>query len=168
MKLETFLPDIRYTFIQNSSFGHSVPIINGEQQMSGAEFCAKNVRASENSFELDIENAYQKGLSEKIHRRFDMGNGRIILTDRFEKTEKVTERIISKKRPEIRAGELDFGNAKILFNPEKCSVSIEKDGFLAPNCVDTITIYKIDFALKESEKIFKLDFIIKGEIENGL
>lgn len=165
---ETFLPDIRYTFIQNSSFGHSVPIINGEQQMSGAEFCAKNVRASENSFELDIENAYKKGLSEKIHRRFDMGNGRIILADRFEKTEKVTERIISKKRPEIRAGELDFGNAKILFNPEKCSVSIEKDGFLAPNCVDTITIYKIDFALKESEKIFKLDFIIKGEIENGL
>ena len=157
---ETFLPETRYTFVQNSSAGHSVPIINGEHQMPGGEFCAKNICALENSFELDMEDAYKKGVVKKFRRHFELGDGKITLIDSFEEAEDITERIISKIKPEIRNGKLDFGLAQIYFDPEKCSVTVNEDGFLAPNCIDTITIYKIDFNLNKSENIFKVDFII--------
>lgn len=160
---ETFMPEKRYTFIQNSSAGHSVPVINGEYQLPGAEYTSKNVKASENEFELDIEGVYKEGLINGIHRKFVLHDSKVTLTDVFKsspETKEITERIISKIKPELKDGEVDFGLARIRYDSTKYTAEISTDSFLAPNCVDTVTLYKTDFTLKDNEEIFKIDFIV--------
>lgn len=165
---ETFMPEKRYDFIQNSSAGHSVPVINGEYQLPGAEFSSKNVKASDKEFELDIEGAYKKGIINVIHRKFTLNDNKIILTDFFEtsaETKQITERIISKIEPKIKDGEVDFGIARIRFDSQKFAVAIDSESFLAPNCIDEITLYKIDFQINENEKMFEIEFIIAKQAE---
>lgn len=160
---ETFFDDTRYEFVHNSSRGHSVPIINGKYQEFGSEFSAKNIRNTENSFELDIEGAYEKGLVNKINRKFSITD-KVTLTDTFEfsdKTETVTERFVAKIKPELKDGYVDFGIGRILFDKERYVPSFDTETFVAENGKDIVTLYMTDFkAVSENERVFEFIFKI--------
>jgi len=162
---ETFMPETRYTFLVNSSRGHSVPVINGEYQCVGAEFSAKNVKAGDDYFSLDMEDAYEPGIINKIHRHFDIGESSVIMTDTFEyseKTESVFERIVSHVKPEICDGYVNFGAADVIFDEEKFEASVSVETYRSHGNKGDVNAYLVDFRpINKKETEFKAEIRIK-------
>ncbi len=163
---DTFDPKTRYNFIQNSSRGHSVPIINSQYQCAGSEFCAKNVKATGNCFELNIEGAYASGITEGIRRQFVIDDDKVTLTDTFDfspETVSVTERFISKIKPAVCEGYIDFDIARIIYDSDRYIPSVSTETFVAHNGTDVVTVYLIDFTpVSKEEKVFEFEFIIRS------
>lgn len=159
---ETFMAETRYGFVQNSSRGHSVPIINGVLQEFGKEYCSKNEKVSDNSFELDIEGAYPQGTVSKIKRRFILSDDKVVLNDSFvlsSDSDNITERFVSKIKPDIDDGVVNFGIAKILYDSHRYKVSVSTESYVSHNAVDIIDVYLIDFeAIDDTTKEFEFEF----------
>ncbi len=150
----------RYKIINNSSLGHSVPIVNDEAQCYGKEFCAKNTDAGDSFFKIDIEGAYESGLIEKIHREFVLEDEFVSLSDTFiysDKTKTVTERFATLQKPEISEGVIKIGEAKITYDNEKFKPEIKTEKYQSHfNICETV--YFIDFEIQDKE--FKIKIFI--------
>ena len=161
----TFDNRYRYTMVQNASFGHSVPIINGTFQNFGAEYAAENVVASDNKFSFDMSKAYDAGIVKKLHRSFELKSDRVLLCDTVEylgKTETVTERMVSWTEPELGDGCVDLKTARILYNPEKYTASFVTDSYNGHSDSGEIKVFFIDFkAVNERETTFEFEIEIK-------
>ena len=143
---DSFDPQTRYTIFVNGSQGHSVPIINGNYQMPGMEYKARNVETGDDFFSLDIEGAYEEGLINKIHRTFKFCDNSVVLTDEFDyssKTENICERFISNFEPKIYDHCVVLGNTKILFEKGKYKVDSGSETYMVAD--GTKTVYYIDF-----------------------
>ena len=162
---ETFMYDKRYLFLETSSRGHSVPIINGEYQHEGAEYRAKNVRVDGNVFEMDMEDSYTKGIVERLNRRFEVKEDGVLLVDTLypnEKTESFVERFVSKLKPEICDGFVDYGVGQILFDQNKYNVSVGTEIFSEHNTGIKSTVYLVDFeANDKSDKTYEFKLQVK-------
>ncbi len=162
---ETFDPKYRYTLLNNSSWGHSVPIINKQYQLAGKMYCSKNAKAGEDFFELDIEGAYETGLVNRINRRFTLKESSLVLCDTIDysdKTKDITERFVSRTNPDIFDSFIDLGTAKIVFDKEKYTVNISQDSYRNHSNTEDVSVFFIDFKatnLKESK--FEFEIIIK-------
>ena len=117
----------RYSILCNSSGGHNVPVIAGQEQLGGSEHCCSYFAAKEEDdlgiVQMDGERAYPEGTVHKYTRRFtfDKENGTLEIRDFFDNQGKeivVTESFISRFAPEIEE------NAVIL-KSEKGSCRIE-------------------------------------------
>jgi hypothetical protein len=161
---ETFRPETRYNILNHASWGHSVPIINGDgYQMFGREYCAKNVQFGDSTFSLDIEGAYESGIVERIHRKFELSEKCVTLSDTFwfsDKTEYVTERFVSCIEPEISDGTVVIGKARMIFDRNRYVVAYSTDTYRAHNGDELITVYLIDFKGK-NRKEDKFEFEIE-------
>ena len=81
----TFTP-LRYTIWFTNSFHHNVPVIDGEGQKNGREFCASDVKYENDKFSLDIAKCYESG-NVKVWKRdfiFNRDDGKIEVTESFE------------------------------------------------------------------------------------
>ena len=158
---ETFREETRYSFVQNCSRGHSVPVVNGKYQKPGVNYRAENVRATENTFELEMAGAYEEGSIHSIKRSFTLTDSSVILKDVFEyspQTESVKERIISKIKPEISDGTVRIGNAAIEYDTSKYTVSSDTEVYTAHNAVDKVTVYMTDFDfISPGERVFEVE-----------
>ena len=158
----TFEHKTRYTFLQNSSRGHSVPIINGKYQSDGDEYRSTNVSATENIFEMDIAKTYPDGIIDSIKRKFELYDKKIILTDNFERskmTESIVERFITKLEPAICDGYIDCGVGKIVYDKSKYQPTINTEIFSSRKGPETI--YLIDFsAVSGDQNTFIFEFIM--------
>jgi len=86
----------RYNYLCNNSFGHSVPIINGQGQKVGAEHCGKVLSADGGSFCLDIAGAYDQAQLHSLIRQVQLTDKGFRLQDRFAGTDlTVTERFVT-------------------------------------------------------------------------
>lgn len=143
----------RYEFLQNSSLGHSVPIIDGNGQKEGREYCGKVISVSENEFSLEIQDAYEVKL-EKIERTFSLGENLIQLTDIFKdsKTHDVTERFISVIEPEVTYNGVKIGNLEIKAKGLK---QIKKE-VLTKYKENDFEVYLVDFEVTDNK--FSADF----------
>ena len=161
---ETFRRETRYDFVQNSSRGHSVPVVNGAYQHFGKEYFAKNVVATDSSFSLCIEGAYEAGAVQEIKRHFEIDDNGVTLTDTLvpsEKTKSFTERFISKIEPTLCDGYVDFGIGKIKYDVNRYTPSVQTETFVAHNAVDIVTVYQLDFnPVSKDETEFRFEFII--------
>lgn len=150
-----FDPVERYTVFNASSFGHSVPIIDGQGQLFGKNHCAENVIANENIFVMDIDGAYDD-LGVKITRKFDIKENSIILTDEYKcddfENHKITERFISVIKPELLQDGVKIGD---VFIKTSNAVNIEK---LVENNhqLEPMDIYTLDIDVTES--VFQIEF----------
>lgn len=117
----------RYTILCNSSRGHNVPVIAGQEQLGGAEHCCSRFEAEvqENLgiARIDGEKAYPEGTIYKYSRKltFNKVNGDLEIRDYFDNKGQeitVTESFISKFVPEIQ------GNT-VIFKSDKGSCCIE-------------------------------------------
>ncbi|MBT2657558.1 heparinase II/III family protein [Bacillus sp. ISL-18] len=94
----------RYTYLCNGSQGHSVPIINHQFQKDGPErlagICNASLEEEVDTFELDMENAYEVASLQKLSRRFTWikrNQPKLILEDIYtftEQPESIIERFI--------------------------------------------------------------------------
>lgn len=102
-----YFGDRRYEILCNRSLGHSVPVINGEEQCAGAEYSADEFVWGEETDTLTISfaGAYPKGIIRKLVRRIKMCDRlQIELQDFFaanENTESIAENIVTEYEPVI-------------------------------------------------------------------
>ena len=141
----------RYEVINNSSLGHSVPIINGEGQLVGKDVYGE--LSVEGKVCVDLKNAYGAKIK-KLKRNFELLENELILTDDFDFGLDIVERLVADIKPQITDGFVIVADAKICV-PSTWSVSVsEKD--TTYHSGRERKIYLIDFAPQEKTDIFKI------------
>ncbi len=164
---EYFDQDVRYTLLNTSSRGHSLPIIDGNYQLFGEEYKAANVVATEDCFSLDIEGAYEKDLVKKFHRSFYMKEDGITIEDRIEfsdKTRKVIERFVSTTKPDVLDGVIHLGTVELHFDKDRYRVSVSEEYYRTQQTLELITVYLVDItSMRDGETEFKFDILVSCE-----
>lgn len=163
---DTFDDRVRYTLINNGSHGHSVPVINGKYQCFGKEYSARNIEMKGDFFALDIEGAYENDIVNKIRRSFEIKENSVVLRDRFEysdKTESVTERMVTWTKPVIGEGYVDLGTAEVKFDKNRYQASVSEDVYRSHDDTHDVTVYLIDYTpVIKTETDFEFEIEIKG------
>ena len=165
-----FLADYRYGFLTNRSRGHSLPIINGSEQVVTKEKAPVLVM-EENAFAFDMAKAYAMPTLLSAVRRFDTDEDGFVLTDRFsfsEMPETLIERFVSADKPVAAEGCVMVGDFCLRFDPEVLDVAFHEEEY-----VDHIhkpkTAYFTDLTVKEKAKEIALAFrfdLMKGDMVN--
>lgn len=161
---ETFRAETRYTLVQDSSRGHSVPIVDEKYQSPGSQRCSKNLKMTDNSIEFNIEDAYDTDAVNEIKRSFKIDENKVTLTDVFDFNSEgvsVVERFISKKEPVLCDGYADFGIGRIVYESKRYTPSVSTERFIK-NDFEEVAVYQIDFApVNKGEKVFEFEFYCK-------
>ncbi|MCK9478203.1 MAG: heparinase II/III-family protein [Firmicutes bacterium] len=141
----------RYEILCNRSKGHSVPIINGREQLHGGCYAAKDVICDKNKFSLDILGAYEEDGS--LIRSFETLDKNIIITDTYNLTKEpcsITERLVSFEKPQIKRGEIIWDKVKLFYSADMLNVEVTED-YHESNFYDG-SVYLIDFQVKLPRK----------------
>lgn len=144
----------RYSILACSSRGHSVPIINGQYQVTGNKKSQIYVE-EEKRYAYSIENAYDIASLSSLRRDFVLEDDAIVLTDTYEFTEKpqsVVERFVSLTQPEvICAGTVKCGDSTLSYDPEQLDVSIGSEPIIrSATCSEPV--WFVDLTVKAPEK----------------
>lgn len=118
----------RYTFLETSSRGHNVPIINGKYQANVPG--AYPTTSFENGvFSVDFKVAYDIPELKKLVRSYSFSDTGVAVYDNFEIEGKCTftERIVSYIEPKIKDGIIDYGKVAIKFDSSLASASVSRD-----------------------------------------
>lgn len=163
--------DKRYTIFTNNSFSHSVPVINGNGQKTGKEYCAREYAFGDgSSASMDIAPAYgEEALSSLIRTlTFDSNAHKLTLRDSYSFTQvpaSLVERFVTRQKPEL----LDNHVTLYSENGEDCLLSYDSTK-LTPSLSTDIhyrhedgapeTVYLLDFSLKQVESAPVLEFVL--------
>ncbi len=125
-----YFSDERYSILEASSRGHSVPIVDGGYQLPGAEHRTRYARFEDGTFKVDIASAYALDEDEKIERSFTLEDTGVTLKDRFElKNKSITERLVTLYQPTPKEdGVILIENARLHYDAAlwEYSLSTEK------------------------------------------
>lgn len=156
---KNYFSDKRYENMCASSLGHSVPIINGQEQSPGQEYTSEILCATENTFEIQMAKAYNIPSLKSLIRKFELSDNSFSLTDLTDgEIAEFTERFSTGIKPEIKGDKVIISNYELSCeNDAKISISSFN---LTPRfsgldgAEDTlITQYLIDFKLKDFKKV---------------
>lgn len=139
----------RYKLLCNSSLGHSVPIICGEEQMYGADYKGNIVYAAKDEVRIEIHDAYKVKSLQKATRRFLLKDDCVILQDSFvfsDNKSSVTERFITKIKPEIVDDCVNIDYLKIKYPKSISKVNIWEKSYKSRGAIDDV-LYGIDFSI---------------------
>jgi len=110
-----YFSEKRYQILCNNSFGHSVPVINGQGQEEGREYrCSRFTAEPEGCVSMELHDAYPEGLLSGFQRNFcfNRETGELQVSDRItfsgsgEESQKVTENLITQIPPERADGQV--------------------------------------------------------------
>ena len=152
----------RYTILEPSSRAHSVPIINGEYQVTGKEksevYCAE-----EGHYAYSLHNAYAIPTLTSLRREFVCEADGIRMTDTYDFTEtptSVVERFSSLIQPEITPEGVRCGDSLLVFDPAAVDVQISSE--MRINTVTEPTpVYFTDLTVKNPQKQMALSVTIR-------
>lgn len=145
-----FNSEIRYTLINNASWGHSVPIIDGAFQREGREFCGSLVWDGK-EITVDFAKAYG-GAATKLVRTFRYDEGQIVLTDEYAGCRELTERFVTVIKPKLIANGVQVGNVQLTTKgavPRVTEANFERHGYKKRR---SEKVYLIDFVFFEKER----------------
>lgn len=153
---KTYFSELRYEILCNSSFGHNVPIINGQGQLAGENYvCDKFETDGKGKTVISFVNAYQAGSLSSLVRSlyFDKESGILQVEDCFDlssDTISLKENLITQGSPRI------FGNQIIIYGGKNaCRIEIEdKDVLIA--CIKKLHNNHIG----ETEEVYLLQWEI--------
>ncbi|MGB3336141.1 MAG: heparinase II/III family protein [Devosia sp.] len=158
-----FGPD-RYDNIMASSRGHSVPVVNGHEQVEGAERAATVVAhshgADRDNLTIDMAAAYpaEAGLTE-LRRSVTLDRqapgGRIELSDGFAfangggdfQSVLVTPLAVTIEHNAVRIG--DAGGVRVAFDPARVAVTTETHRGVEKQYAPSVDLTRVLFAAKE-------------------
>jgi len=143
----------RYNILNNSSLGHSVPIINGCAQMQGRDYFG-TLAVDANRISIDMKHAYPCKIH-KLFRNFELYSDYVILTDSFDTDIDVTERFVTEIEPVIGENNIVLDKTILHFDQKwkpSCTVKTiyDHDG------VTPRTVYLMDFNREEKGGEFNL------------
>ena len=123
-----FENEYRYTFLETSSRGHNLPIINGKYQ--GNFPGARSYTSFENGIvKIDFKEVYGQDELKKLVRSYKCNETGVDITDDFdiEGNATFTERLISYNEPIIDTGKIEIDGVIISFDPTKATASYNVD-----------------------------------------
>jgi len=114
-----YFGETRYENFHPSSRGHSVPIIGGQYQKNGAEYCA-NAAYEDGIFTVEFSRGYGIEALRELRRSFTFTERSITMTDRFVLEEKlpIVERLISRKPVDITDDGIQTGGLTLKTNTD--------------------------------------------------
>ena len=131
----------RYKIFNNSSLGHSVPIINANEQGTGESYYGQ--LSISDKICVDMKNAYPKK-PDKLIRSVELQEKGLSLTDEFSGLVDVKERFITEQKPVISEDKLLIGNAEVRFD-KNWRVNFSSKTIKAHNGRDDRNVYILDF-----------------------
>ena len=147
-----FARDTRYTILECSSRGHSVPIVNGSFQKTGRDAAARDVSFENGVFSADIAGAYGiEGLS-YVKRTFSFTDDTVTLTDTFAYSGEgtVVERFVTLFEPKQNDdGTLTVDDAVFSFDAASLKPVISSEAG-----TKKAVLYFIDFPLEKGTTEF--------------
>ena len=121
-----FEDGVRYTFLETSSRGHNVPIINGKYQ--------KNIpgTGSKTSFEngvfsVEFNSVYGINELSQLKRDYSFTDSSVTVTDTYKGATAFAERLVSYLEPKLLDGEIVIGRAHIKYDKNAYRVSYDSD-----------------------------------------
>ena len=152
-----FDPPTRYSHLVTSSYGHSVPIINGEGQVTGNRK-SEIIRAVENNFTYTLHNGYEIEGLETLVRDFNCLEDGVVITDsyKFSKApDSVVERFISTSEPEITEEGIKVENNLLTFDKEVFEATVTSELVWRPGHKQT-PLYLTDLKVKRPTAEFSV------------
>lgn len=153
-----FEQDTRYTYLETSSRGHNVPIINGQYQKNIPETFSYT-KYENGIFSIDFEDIYSIKELKKLTREFSFTDNSVTVCDKLdiEGEFTLTERLVSYLKPTIKNNEVIIGKAHIKYDKEIFEASFSTDTHTLECDVDGnttrgITVYLTDLKLKTQDK----------------
>ncbi len=109
----------RYNIINNAAAGHSIPEINGVNQLPGAEYQGQVISQDENHFKLQLKNAYPECGLKSCVRCFEFNDKGFTLTDTFDgNITAVKERFVTNLVPVVTGNKVKLGNVTLVLDNE--------------------------------------------------
>jgi hypothetical protein len=152
-----FAADTRYGHLSCSSRGHSVPIINGREQVIGRNKSTVYEDA-ENRYSFSMENAYDDPTLTGLKRSFGCEADGITLTDEYafsEKPESVVERFVSLTEIILEDGRAVCGDTVLLFDADAVEATVSVGTLERPK---SNMLWILDFKVKDPAETIKLTF----------
>lgn len=109
-----YFSEKRYTILCNRSLGHSVPLVNGKEQIEGEQYGASLFSAEERSghVEISFESAYETGTMDTVQRSVTWTEeGVLTVQDTFVKareTDWVKENLVTQIEPVVHGSSIRF------------------------------------------------------------
>ncbi|MBR2460961.1 MAG: heparinase II/III family protein [Clostridia bacterium] len=147
-----FAADTRYSILECSSRGHSVPMIGENYQLVGSAARASDFQYENGVLSMDIAGAYRVEGLERIDRSFKLETDSVTLTDSFvyNGTEQITDRIVSFEKAElVDRCTVRIDSATVSFDPDACDCVIGTE-----QTEKGATCYLVDFKLKRGVTVF--------------
>ncbi len=159
-----YFSDERYTFLEASSRGHSVPIVNGILQNADnhPELRTANVYVErENEYAFSMEQNYEDETLRTLTRHFLCERDALVLTDTYEFSEapkSITERFVSTTPPSlIEEGRVQIGETILLY--DKDALTLTFGGESSSYCTDgSINVFFTDFCPKQCSERMTFTF----------
>ena len=143
----------RYKILNNSSRGHSVPLIDNSEQGTGAEFSGELKTGG--SVSVDMSKAYPLDIT-KFERKFLLCDDSVTLSDEFDPSLRVTERFITEIKPDIAEDKITIDSVEVFFEEgwkPVCSVEM----IPAHGGKTQRTVYIIDFTSADKSGRFRME-----------
>ena len=159
-----YFTDERYKYLETSSRGHNVPIINGEYQANVRE--TRSYTSLENGvFSVDFKELYDIPALRSLVRQYRCEESQVVITDRFsiEGKASFTERLVTFSQPVIGEGEITVDGVKVIFDKNLARASYTEDIHYTTSRDEppTIKVYCINIDTLYPEK-GEFEFIIKA------
>ncbi len=143
----------RYSILECSSLGHSVPIVNGIAQGAGTNFTSTDAGFENGVLSMDIARAYPVAEIKSLVRTFTVSEEGVVLRDEIVGDVDVTERLVALAKPEIEAGVIKIKSATLTFDPSyTVNVSVGEG-----SANQNKEVYLIDFTLPAGVKVFEVE-----------
>lgn len=158
-----FNDEERYSILCNRSGGHSVPILDGQEQCEGKAY-AGEMEYGGNKLTIDITNAYPKTRISKLVREFTFAENSIQLKDSFSITEpcEIKDRMVSLVKPAIVEGYVKLDPFAIEFDCKLWEAKVTEEIHTRYDSTDE-TVYLIDFERKHAETTEFVAQIVRNE-----
>ncbi len=115
----------RYTFLETSSRGHNVPIINGKYQGNGGD---RATTTFENGVvKMDFACIYHQEELTKLVRNFKPDDNGVTITDEFEGAKEFTERLVTLSEPTIEDGKITIDDVTVTFDKSLAKARYETE-----------------------------------------
>ncbi len=152
-----YFSEERYTILATSSRGHSVPIINGQYQVTGKKK-SEVFKETETEYSISIENGYSVPGLTSITRSAKCDPGKLILTDSFvfeDTPESVVERFVSFREPECGDGYVKCKGSVMRYDSDIFELTVGQDQIIRSS-TNRPTLYLIDLKVKNPSKKFEV------------
>lgn len=156
--------DKRYQILCNRSGGHSVPIIDGEEQAYGLEYCGQ-MDYTDGKLEIELSGAYPTTKVSSLKRRFTFGSDRIYLADHFvfDTPCGIRERFVTLVRPAVNKGGIKIDKLLFNYDAKAWEASVSEEEHINNSC-EKVQIYLLDFVpLSPLPEVFEAEMVIEEE-----